>query len=618
MKVKSIKFNSFKTIKGDSLDIENDITCLVGINEAGKSNVLLGVEKLDREQELTNEDISRHSEDYLKDGVTPALEAVFSPSSTDEEEKLKLAFGHDEIKEIRVVKVGAEYRVDYPEINYAKSDFYIDVSEPVEEPDDEDDDDGVEQSVVEGAEEQTADEEESTEKRIRSEVVSLIVSMLPRFYYFDSVDFEQYFLPVEGDVSIPELMSAPETHKPVINLLKLAEISPQDLVQHSTPQERMRRTTRLDLGREQANQKLLRAFWPVATVQIDLAAEGDILKIRIRENKEFLPGERSRGLQWALAFNIFFLASTNEELKDSVLLIDEPGIFLHIDGQSKMISSTFPEIAKKGNQVIYTTHLPYLIDKNFPERIRILEKEEEDTKIGNKAWSTSEFGSIPEPVRTALGLNIGELFLFGSYTLIVEGPVDHIYLRIILEKFDPALLNKLTIVPAYGVEKTPKIMTLVMISGYSAFGLIDADKDIRLIKEQFTRVGIDNPTIENISVLSKGPTIKTIEDIIPETIMKEAVYRVYKKECDKRNRELNKEDIPLSIPRQSGIETYFRTKLTSNKHKLLKMDIARSVKEVVLEDNDISEDEWTIAKELVLGISEFISDKNDGESQDDS
>ena len=614
MKLLSIKFNNFKTVKSDTLDIEKDVTCLVGINEAGKSNVLLGIEKCDNEEELTNEDISRHSEDYLEDGITPSLEAVFTPSNAEEEDKLKSAFGHEDVKEVRVVKKAKDYRIDYPTINYEESNFRVKSPETSDAPPVE----GVQPPAV--GEEEEVDEEsmdDEAKKQVRAEVEKLVVSILPRFYYFDSVDFDQYFLPAEGDVSISELVSKPNEHEPVINLLKLAEISPQDLVKHASSQDKVRRDTRLELGTGQANEKLLRAFWPVDTVKIHLTAEADTLKIRIREEREFLPGERSRGLQWALAFNIFFLASTDEELKDSILLIDEPGIFLHIEGQRKMISSTFPAITKRGNQIIYTTHLPYLIDKNFPERIRILEKEKEDTKIGNKAWSSSEFGSIPEPVRTALGINIDEAFLFGEQNLIVEGPADHIYIRLILQKFDEELLNKLTIVPAYGADKAPKVMTLAMMSNQSAYGAIDADKDIDLIKEQFRKVGIENPTIENIALIAQEASLKTIEDVLPASLFQEAVFRVYRKECGKRNRSLDKNEIPMDSPRQEKLETFFRGKLTSSKHKLLKMEVARKFKEIMEEDTTAPAVEWNPAKGLTKGIKQFISGKKIKSTEDE-
>jgi len=45
MKLRKVEFIKYRSISGGMLDIENDITCLVGINESGKSNVLFALEK---------------------------------------------------------------------------------------------------------------------------------------------------------------------------------------------------------------------------------------------------------------------------------------------------------------------------------------------------------------------------------------------------------------------------------------------------------------------------------------------------------------------------------------------------------------------------------------------
>lgn len=593
MKLISIKFNNFKTIKGKRLDIEKDITCLVGINESGKSNILLGIEKCDIEKPLTADDISRHSEEYLTGGE-PSLEMVLVPEST-ETENLNEIFGINNIKKLIVVKTGNEYRVDYPTINCELSSLCPDIDQ---------------------ADEKVLTKEQEDE--IRAGVVNAIKEKLPRFRFFDSVDFVQYYLPPDGDVLIPELLANPEQHAPVINLLKLASLDPNDLVEHSTPQDKTRRDTRITNGNKEINEKLVKSFWPIKTV-IKLSAEGDTLKIRIKDKELFLPKERSRGLQWALAFNIYFMASCDHELKNTVLLIDEPGIFLHIEVQHRMLSSTFPKIAQKGNQIIYSTHLPFLIDKNHPQRLRILEKNNEDTRIGNKAWSTSEFGSIPEPVRTAIGMNIEEAFLFGNKNLIVEGPGDHIYLRIILEKFNKELLEKLTIVPAYGVEKISKVMCLAVLSNKEAYGVIDSDYDVKDIMSSLDKLGFkDKLNVKDLAALSENNKIKTIEDILPINAFKEAVYEVYEKEFEKRNWKLKRDEIPFSIPRVSSIENYFKTKLSSSRHRLLKMEIARCFNEIVSNDDYLTkEKEWKDAKSASDAINNMINHAASDQNQTD-
>lgn len=607
MKIISFKFDRFRTIKDDTLDIEKDITCLVGINEAGKSNVLLGIEKFDQKRELTNEDISRYSEDFLNESVTPSLEVLLEPQNSEERIKLMEAFGLDEVDQFRVVKDGSEYRIDYPRIEYHKSSFFEPPTDAIEEESVLDSDESkFENNALSNDHDDLTIE---TQKAIRVKVEQLVVSLLPRIFYFDSVDFEQYYLPLQGDVLITELVSSTDTNQPVRNLLTLANINPNDLVKHTTASDKVKRDTRLEEGTRQANEKLLKAYWPVDTVQIQLAADGDTLKIRIKEGRDFLPGERSRGLQWVLAFNIFFLASTNEKLKNSVLLIDEPGIFLHIDGQRRMISKTFTDIAKNGNQIVYSTHLPYLIDKNFPERIRILEKKDGDTSIGNKAWSVSEFGSIPEPVRTALGMNITEAFLFGQKNLVVEGPSDQIYLRLMFQKFDEDVLKALTIVPAYGVEKVPQVMTLALVSNYEAVGLIDTDKDIEEIVTQFEKVGIKDVVIKNVATVTNDTSLITIEDVLPQSLFRAAVFKVYSQEAKRRNRKLDENDIPTDSPRVLKNEEFFRTKLTSSKHKFLKMEVARAVKDLLDGDIVVPQDEWSKVKKLVSEIGNIGSEK---------
>ncbi|GAF69050.1 unnamed protein product, partial [marine sediment metagenome] len=174
---------------------------------------------------------------------------------------------------------------------------------------------------------------------------------------------------------------------------------------------------------------------------------------------------------------------------------------------------------------------------------------------------------------------------------------------------DKKLLDKITIVPTYGAEKMPKVMTFAMMSNCLVTGLIDSDKDIEKIKQQFEKVGVKDPVLENISTISKKDIIKTVEDILPLSIFKESVYRVYKKEFDKRRRKLDKNKIPISLPRMKKLEKYFRKKLTSPKHELLKMDIARTFSEVVKIKHNISVAEWAVAKKVVNGIKTFVRQK---------
>jgi len=93
MKLTRVEFIKYKSISGDGLEIEDDITCLVGINESGKSNILLALAKADTEEKLTNEEISRHSEDYANSEETPELKLFFEVTA-EEKTPLEELFGN--------------------------------------------------------------------------------------------------------------------------------------------------------------------------------------------------------------------------------------------------------------------------------------------------------------------------------------------------------------------------------------------------------------------------------------------------------------------------------------------------------------------------------------------
>ncbi len=609
MKLRKVEFINYKSISGGVFDIESDITCLVGINESGKSNVLFALEKADTDEELTAAEYSRHSANYGSDENSPELKLWFEPLE-DELNELQKIFGHNEVAAILLTKIKNEYRLDYPKIEYEKSSFAEEETEESETTEE------SQPQETQNAENEEEEEEEINEEEIREKVIEELKNYIPCFLYFDSVAFYEYFLPGNGEVQISQFIANPDEMRPVKNLLALGGISDFNVLQVSDENQRIKRDKLLGTASQKINKEILRLVWPVESVEVDLSAESDILKIRLKEKGKtspFKPMERSRGLQWALAFNIYFLAETKDELQESVLLIDEPGIFLHIDAQNNLLGQTFPEISGKGNQIIYTTHLPYLIDSRFPERIRILEKKDEDTIIGNKAWSEGEFGKIPEPVKTALGLRWSELFNLTEKNAVVEGPSDQIMLRHIHSLFGKD--EAINFLPAYGYPKFPSVLANIKIEGKLGFGLADGDADLEKVREKCSIVSIQNDEVENIPTLVSNKDIITTEDVLPEDIFREAVFGVYKIECERRkNCSLSKEEIPMEYPRVEKLEEFFTKKFKAKKHRLAKMEIARAIADLLNDKKNAKGEKWKVAKTLIEQIEKRYNQKQDEES----
>ena len=58
--------------------------------------------------------------------------------------------------------------------------------------------------------------------------------------------------------------------------------------------------------------------------------------------------------------------------------MDEPGTSLHVNAQRELLN-LFGHLADQGNQIIYTTHSPYMLDTENEgvHRIRAVVKDEE-------------------------------------------------------------------------------------------------------------------------------------------------------------------------------------------------------------------------------------------------
>lgn len=649
MQLIRVEFHHYRSIQDALLDVEPDITCLVGVNETGKSNVLLALEKSDRTQTLLNDEISRHSTEFGQASVTPELRLWLKPTK-DEKPRLRELLGCN-VPEIVVTKVGGSYRLDSPQIIFEKSIFYqeallapvaaeaaqavnvepanppaTEAAQPVVEADaatnsvdaqTTETDPPVETAVTVDSEPYEAPATEATEaingqlsheaeNAIRAKIVaSLTNEFIPRFLRFDSVNFNEHFLPLNGEVSITELIANPTAFRPVLNLLKLGGIADIQSLQVSNYTQRLVRDTTLGRATQKINAEILNVVWPIQEVEIELEGEGDFLKIRLKERGEtsvYRPDERSRGLQWALAFNIYFLAETKEALQKAILLLDEPGIFLHITAQAKLLGQTFKAITDAGNQVIYTTHLPYLIDSAYPERIRILERDGEDTLIGNRAWSEGDFGLIPEPVQTALGLRWTEILRLDNNNVIVEGPSDQIIYRALHKLFGT---KSLVYLPAYGDKKIPSVLAIVDIEGKSGCAVPDGDADMAYINEKCQLARIEPSRYEPVPTLVGKADIITIEDVLPEEIFRQAVFGIYERECRKRpDCTLTSEEIPVGYPRVQNAEKLFANKFGARKgHKLLKVDIARTAARLIVKSAEQTDgNEWLIAKTLIAQI----------------
>jgi predicted ATPase len=204
---------------------------------------------------------------------------------------------------------------------------------------------------------------------------------------------------------------------------------------------------------------------------VDLRDYDLVFMIRDRTGTSYSFDERSEGLKYFLSYLVQYLShEPPEDGQREILLMDEPDAFLSSSGQQDLLrifaAFAHPEEEDvRPVQVVYVTHSPFLIDKNHAERIRVLEKGEHDE--GTRVVANASRNHY-EPLRSAFGSFVGETTFIGTCNLLLEGASDQILIAGISswlgKRAAPAIqrldLNTITLVPAGSAQHVPYVAFL--------------------------------------------------------------------------------------------------------------------------------------------------------------
>ncbi|MFE4542228.1 AAA family ATPase [Arthrobacter sp. NPDC056727] len=219
-----------------------------------------------------------------------------------------------------------------------------------------------------------------------------------------------------------------------------------------------------------------------------------------RTGSKYSFGERSQGLRFFLSYFVQLTAHRLRNGKPDILLLDEPDAFLSSVGQQDLLrvlhDYALPEDDGQQSQVVYVTHSPFLIDKNAPHRIRVLDKgsEDEGTRVVRDAANNRY-----EPLRSSIGTNLAETTFIGGKNLFVEGPGDQILLAGISAHIAKRAqstsgvldLNEVTVVACGGADSIPYMAYLARgrdVIKPPCVALLDGDKS-GLLAENVLRRG---------------------------------------------------------------------------------------------------------------------------------
>ncbi len=229
-----------------------------------------------------------------------------------------------------------------------------------------------------------------------------------------------------------------------------------------------------------------RGWWQQGNYIFRFQADGNHFRIWVSDDKrpEQIELEaRSNGLIWFFSFYLIFLVESQDAHAGAILLLDEPGLSLHPLAQEDL--SAFFENLSETNQIVYSTHSPFMVNPDHLDRVKAVYVDEDGTTVVSEDLRANERQKTQSqsiyPVYAAVGLNISTILLAGCQVTIVEGQSDQYYLSAIKNH----LISKGKITPSKDILFFPsngvkgiKAITSILIGKNEElpYVLLDGDK----------------------------------------------------------------------------------------------------------------------------------------------
>jgi hypothetical protein len=262
--------------------------------------------------------------------------------------------------------------------------------------------------------------------------------------------------------------------------------------------------------------------------------------------------ERSRGFKWFFSFYMTFAADTaGGPAEDAVLLLDEPGLFLHAMAQRDLLDHFKNDFS---NQIIYTTHSPFMIPTEDIASARTVNiAPEVGTTVTNNP--TGDQMTL-FPLQAALGYDITQTLFVGERNLVVEGVSDYWYLSSVSEH----LVDRgggqgrpagMVVTPAGGAQKVSYMVALLAAQNLKVVVLFDDEPKARSSAEDLLKNKLIRD--ENLAFVTEGFDVAPsggadVEDLVdPETFGK-LVEESYARELAGEELELN-DRVPRIVKR---------------------------------------------------------------------
>lgn len=514
MYIHSIKLTNYKSIGNyneNEIIIEPRVTAIIGKNESGKSNVLEGMSKIRflsrNEAAFLEENVNRQAESgtfnsflitlkHIKDEIEKGANTDTTILITKESYSATggiVGFYTNTVKKTLTALVellkginnnpfglsGQDY-TDYTtylnetenedNINFYRITYFIDLCK----------------RRVNNIPQNKRENYKSILQEVQTAWDSF-GSIFPTFFYRSTnktLNSSYKYDEINSELNNPSV----NPNSLIRELVKIIGVSHSDFLSACQQGSKATQITQRNNIKRLINQKLNKAFHEFyKTEKLYLGIEFNAGIITFTINKEdgttLLLSERSNGLRWYL--NLFIDMLANGAIKNNVVfLLDEPGTNLHVNAQRELLR-LFNHLADNGNQIVYTTHSPYMLDMENDgiHRIRaVVKNDDENTYIYKTAYDSritpDSQNDTLTPIIRALGMNLLDTFgpAKDKLNVITEGSSDYIYITLMAKQLGIDL-SKVAFIPSQGATNCVNIAMILHGWGCRYVALFDYDKE---------------------------------------------------------------------------------------------------------------------------------------------
>lgn len=364
-----------------------------------------------------------------------------------------------------------------------------------------------------------------------------VIEHLPQFIYFDRYDV------LDSAIHTPTFLGqvGADPHAPRVRttqcLFGHVDLDPNVLHQLAADlnisQEEMRR--RVDerairtSSAGQAMTERFSAWWLQRRHKFRYDLDGDYFRVWVSDDldpSDIELDQRSQGMQYFFSFFLVFLVEAQGEHSNSILLLDEPGTSLHGTAQAKIIE--FLRSISLENQVIYTTHSPFMIDGDHLEEVRPVWEDPTSgsTKVSDNVWPKDKDALFP--LQAALGYQLAQSLFISRHQVLVEGITDYWILKALAmalaetghDTFNPDVI----FTPGGGAGRLVPLASMLVGHEVHVAALLDGDESGRKEAKKLQRLlGTDTRTIFVGDNTHDGNFTGEIEDLFPDDYYLSAV-----------------------------------------------------------------------------------------------